>query len=101
MVDPGEGTTAQARRDQEAYRAWRKKDGLARAILISSMHDDLIPEYEQYPTAMQMWVALKDKFGATSASKLMSLNLKFITYKKDPKHTMNNILERCRVILLH
>ena len=94
MVDPGEGTTAQARRDQEAYRAWRKKDGLARAILISSMHDDLIPEYEKYQTAMQMWVALKDKFGATSASKLRSLNLKFITYKKDPKHMMKQHLRK-------
>ena len=52
MVDPGEGTTAQAKLDQEAYHAWKKKDGIAPAILISSMHDDLIHEYEQYPTAM-------------------------------------------------
>ena len=39
-----------------------------------------------------MWLDLKDKFGVTSASKLRSLNLKFITYKKDPKHTMKQHL---------
>nr|CAD1823418.1 unnamed protein product [Ananas comosus var. bracteatus] len=42
MTDPGEGNTAQYRRDQEAYRAWKAKDSSARGILISSMVDDLI-----------------------------------------------------------
>lgn len=37
---------AQHKRDMEAYHTWKKKDSIARGILISSMNDDLLYEYE-------------------------------------------------------
>ncbi|XP_042387807.1 uncharacterized protein LOC121979894 [Zingiber officinale] len=64
MQDSGEGNTPQARRDQEAYRAWKKKDSQTRAILLSSMHDDLIPVYEQFSTVISIWQALKERLGS-------------------------------------
>nr|CAD1844018.1 unnamed protein product [Ananas comosus var. bracteatus] len=92
MTDPGEGNTAQHRRDQKAYRAWKAKDSSARGILISSMVDDLIGECEQLPTAHVMWVHLKEKFGGTTVIKLRQLTIKFDTYKKRPNHTIKQHL---------
>ena len=51
MDQPEDGTTAQHRRDLEAYTTWFKKDRSTRFIVLSSMHDDLIGEYENYSTA--------------------------------------------------
>ena len=39
-----------------------------------------------------MWMALKDKFGGTSATKFWKLTIKFDTYKKCPNHTMTQHL---------
>lgn len=51
MQDPGVVNTAQQRRDHEAYLAWKKKDSTSRAILVSSVIDDIIHECEQHHTA--------------------------------------------------
>jgi uncharacterized protein VirK/YbjX len=61
MVPPEEGTTAQHRRDQQAYEAWFKRDRSARFTLLSCMHDDLIGEFENFPTAKDMWEQLRLK----------------------------------------
>ena len=45
-------------------------------------------EYEKYETAQEMWLALKDKFGGTSITKLRRLTIKFDFYRKHPNHTM-------------
>ena len=42
----GNNNNAQFRRDLTAYNAWKKKDSTARGILISSMNDDLVYEYQ-------------------------------------------------------
>ena len=54
MVAPieGAGTQAQYHRDLEAFEAWTKKDRCTHYIMLNSMHDDLIWEFENFPTAM-------------------------------------------------
>lgn len=89
-----EGHTAQHRRDLEAYETWVKKDHSARHTMLSSMQNDLIGEYEDFPTAKQMWDQLKFDFGGTSTTRLRSLVLKFEVYRKDPKHSMTEHLRR-------
>ena len=92
MNEPENGATAQHRRDQEAYVAWKKKNSIARITLLSSMQDDLMCEFEEYTTAQEMWIALKEKFGGTSATKLRRLTIKFDTYKKRQNHNMRQHL---------
>ena len=57
-------------------------------MLLSSMDDAVMYEFEQYDTAHVMWMAVKDNFGGTSATKLRKLTIKFDTYKKRPNHMM-------------
>ena len=81
MVAPikGEGTQAQYRHDLETFEALTKKERRTRYIMLNSMHDDLIGEFENFPTAMAMWEQLKFTFGDTSITRLRSL------VRKDPK----------------
>ena len=46
--EPEHGTYAQHIRDQEAYQAWKKKNSIARIMLLSCMQDDLMCEFESY-----------------------------------------------------
>ena len=88
MVEPEHGSIAQHRRDSKAYVTWKRKNTIARITLLSSMDDVVMCKFEQYDTAHAMWMALKDKFGGTSATKLRKLTIKFDTFKKRPNHTM-------------
>lgn len=45
-------------------------------------------EFEHFEIAQAMWVAMKDKFGGTLATKLRKLTIKFDTYKKHLNHEM-------------
>ena len=94
MVAPieGTGTQAQYRRDLETFEAWTKKDRRTRYIMLNSMHDDLIGEFENFPTPMAMWEQLKFTFNGTSITRLRSLVLKFETHRKDPKVSMTEHL---------
>jgi transposase InsO family protein len=92
MTRPEDGNTAQHRRDLEAYQSWFKKDRSTRFTMLSSMHDDLIGEYETFQNAKDTWDQLKFDFGGTSTTRLRSLVLKFEVYCKDPKHTMTEHL---------
>ena len=88
MDEPEEGTTAQHRRNNEAYAAWKKKNSRARIILLSAMSDDIAKEFKVYEKSMDFWNALKERFGGVSLTKLRSLTIKFDTYKKRHDHTM-------------
>ena len=81
MQEPEQGNSAQHRKDQETYVAWKKKNSLARITLLSCMQDDLLIEREVYQTAHEMWKALKEKYGGLSATKLRELVMKFGNYK--------------------
>ena len=47
---PEQGDTEQHTHDVAAFESWRKKDQCARFTMLSSMHNDLIGEFEKYPT---------------------------------------------------
>ena len=56
--------------------------------MLSSMHNDLIGEFEDYPNAQEVWNQLKIAYGGTSATRLRALTLKFEQYVMDSKHSM-------------
>lgn len=56
--------------------------------MLSSMHNDLIGEFESCKTKKKMWDMLKKSYGGTTATRLRELNYKLDRYKKEPKHTM-------------
>ncbi|OMO55158.1 Heat shock protein Hsp90 [Corchorus capsularis] len=99
MAEPEEGNTAQHRRDLAVYQEWRKKERCVRFTMLSSMHNDLIGEFEQYQTAHEMWQALRNKYEVTTLSKLRELNLKFNTYKKKSNHSMKQHLRTMSTLI--
>ena len=88
MVAPIEGAGTQAQYRRETFEAWTKKDCRTHYIMLNSMHNDLIGEFENFPIAMAMWEQLKFTFGDTSITRLRSLVMKFETHHKDPKVSM-------------
>jgi hypothetical protein len=78
MTRPEDGNTAQHRRDLETYQSWFKKDRSTRFTMLSSMHDDLIREYEAFQNAKDMWGQLKFDFCGTSTIRLRNLVLRCI-----------------------
>ncbi|EPS62306.1 hypothetical protein M569_12485 [Genlisea aurea] len=99
LDQPERGTTAQHRRDAEAYQAWKRKNGQARIILLSAMDDDITREFHRYEYAKDLWDALRDKFGVMSVSKLRSLTIKFDTYQKRPEHDMRRHLREMSLMM--
>ena len=89
-----EGNSIQHNRDREAYRVWFKRDRSTHSTLLSSMHDNLIGEYENFLTAKKIWNQFKINFSATLTTNLRALNLKFETYKMDPCHKMTEYLRK-------
>ena len=82
MVEPEHGTTAQHRRDMEAYQAYKIKDRVARILMLSSMRNDLMLRFDNNSSAMAVWDAVKIQFGGTPTTRLCQLTLKFDAYKK-------------------
>ncbi|KAL0413900.1 UNVERIFIED_CONTAM: hypothetical protein Sradi_1591700 [Sesamum radiatum] len=76
-IEPDNGPTAQYRRELDAYNKWLEQDMSARFTMLSCMHDNLIREYEKYPTAKELWEVLKVAYGSTSATRLRALTLRF------------------------
>ena len=92
MTKPEDGSIIQHRRDREAYQIWKKKNSSARIILLSAMDDDIAKQFKRYENAMELWNALREKFGGVSLTKLRSLTIKFDTYKKRSDHAMKKHL---------
>ena len=46
-------------------------------MLLSSIQDDLICEFEKYEIVQEMWFALKNRFDGTSTTKLRRFMIKF------------------------
>ena len=76
LSKPNKGSTEQHQRDLAAYESWHKKDLCAHFTMLSSMHNDLIGEFEQYTTTQDMWKALKLRYGGTSAINLHGLTIR-------------------------
>ena len=63
------------------------------------MQNDMLCEFEEFETAYSLWIALKEKFGGTSATKLRPLTIKFNTYKKRSNTTMRQHLREMRNLI--
>ena len=92
MAEPEQGNTAQHRRDMEAYQAYKRKDRVARILLLSSMRNDIMLRFERHRSAQAVWDAVKVQYGGTSTTRLRQLTLKFDGYKKRQNHTMRQHL---------
>ena len=79
MAEPEHGKSAQHRRDMEAYQAYKCKDMVARILMLSSMRNDLMLNFECNCTAMVVQEAVKVQFGGTSTTRLHQLTLKMLT----------------------
>lgn len=90
--EPKDGPNEQYNKDFEAYLSWKRKNNNTRITLLSCMQDDLMCELEEYRTAHEMWIALKEKFGGTSTTKLRGLNIKFDSFRKCPDKTIRQHL---------
>lgn len=60
------------------------------------MENVLLCEFEEYDTTYSLWIALKDKFCGTYATKLWWLTNKFDMYKKRFNTTMRQNLREMR-----
>ena len=97
MDKPAKDTTAQHRRDHEAYEAW-KKNSTACITLLSSMDNDIIKEFRKCDIANDMWSTLAQRFGDTSFTKRRSLTIKFDTFEKCLEITMVKQLKaKCQI----
>ena len=92
MVELKHGTTAQHRRDMEAYQDYKRKDRVALILMLSSMRNDLMLRFEKNRSAMAVRDAVKIQFGGTSTTSLRQLTLKLDSYKKQSNHTMRQHL---------
>ena len=81
-AEPEQGNTAQHRRDMEAYQAYKRKDRVARILLLSSMRNDIMLRFKRHCSAQAVWNAVKVHYGGTSTTRLRQLTLKFDGYKK-------------------
>ena len=48
------GTSAQHRKDREAFDSWKRNNSIARITLLSSMDDDVMREFHQYGYALDI-----------------------------------------------
>jgi 1,2-phenylacetyl-CoA epoxidase catalytic subunit len=62
--------------------------------MLSSMHNDLIGEFESYGIAQDMWITLKAKFGRTTVTRLRMLTLKFDTFRMQCGDSMQEHLRK-------
>lgn len=82
--------------DMEACKAWRTKNFTVWITRLSSMKNSIMCQYEHYRTASEMWLAMKKDFGATFATKLWELVIKFDNFKK---HTNVRMLKHLRLMV--
>ena len=67
----------------KAYDPWLKRDRSAHYTILFGNHDDLLGEFERFFTAQDMWAQLKIMFDQTFATRLHTLQLKWIEYTID------------------
>ena len=76
----------------EAYQAYKRKDCVARILLLNSMRNDIMLRFERHRSAQAVWDAVKVQYGGTSTTRLRQLTLKFDGYKKRQNQTMRQHL---------
>jgi hypothetical protein len=92
MAEPEQGNTAQHKLDMEAYQTYKRKDRVARILMLSSMRNDIMLRFERHHSAQSVWDAVKIQYRGTSTTRLRQLTLKFDGYKKRQNQTMRQHL---------
>ena len=92
MAEPEQGNTAQHKLDMEAYQTYKRKDRVARILMLSSIRNDIMLCFERHRSAQSVWDAVKIQYGGTSTTRLRQLTLKFDGYKKCQNQTMRQHL---------
>jgi len=82
MAELEQGNTAQHKLDMEAYQTYKRKDRVARILMLSSMRNDITLRFERHRLAQSVWDAVKIQYGGTSTTRLRQLTHKFDGYKK-------------------
>ena len=72
----------------EAYQAYKRKDRVARILLLSSIRNDIMLRFERHRSTQAVWDAMKVQYGGTFTTRLRQLTLKFDSYKKRQNHTI-------------
>jgi len=67
--------------------------------MLSRMYNDLISVLKDYKTTRELWIALKLKFGETSATRLHTLTLKFDSHRMCPNWNMKQHLRQMSSII--
>ena len=70
----------------KAYDAWFKRDRSTCYTMLCCMYDDLLWEFERFPTTKDMWAEPKIRFNRTSATRLRTLQLKWMQYTIDSSY---------------
>jgi len=84
--------TEQYKENLKVYQAWFKRDRSTRYTILPCVQDDLLGEFECFPTAKDMWTHLKVRFGQTSATRLRTLQLKWMQYTIDSNRSISEHL---------
>ena len=92
MAEPEQGNTAQHKLDMDAYQTYKRKDCVARILMLSSMRNDIMLRFERHRSAQSVWDAVKIQYKGTSTTRLHQLTLKFNGYKKLQNQTMRQHL---------
>ena len=59
MVEPKQGNTSQHKLDMEAYQTYKRKDCVARSLMLSSMRNDIMLCFERHRSTQSVWDAVK------------------------------------------
>ena len=54
MVEPEQGNTTQHKLDMEAYQTYKRKDHVARILMLSNMRNDIMLRYERHYSAQSI-----------------------------------------------
>ena len=54
----------------EAYQAYKRKDRVARILMLSSMRNDLMFRFEKHRLVLAVWDAVNVQYGGTSTIRL-------------------------------
>jgi len=71
MAKLEQGNTAQHKLDMEAYQTYKRKDGVARILMLSSIRNDIMLGFERHRSAQSVWDAVKIQYGGTSTTRLL------------------------------
>ena len=88
MVEPEQGNTTQHKLDMDTYQSYKRKDRVARILMLSSMRNDIMLHFERHCSAQSVWDAIKIQYEGTSTTRLCQLTLKFDGYKKRQNQMM-------------